>query len=975
MAGTSQPLREMRDRSKRVMEIDMRHWPPARLRQMCARTLVVALSIFLTAAALSAQSQVGSVHGQVLDQTGAVIPNADITVKAENGKTVAVKSDGAGSYTVRNLPAGKYNVAVQEKGFRPNAQDIELAPGENKKLNVTLQVFVAEEHLDVQSEGPQVSTNPDSNASSLVITGKDLDALSDDPNDLQAELQALAGPSAGPNGGQMYIDGFTGGQLPPKSSIREIRINRNPFSAEYDRMGYGRIEVFTKPGTDKLHGQFFYNDNHSVFDALNPFAAIEPDFSSQIFNGNVSGPLSKKASYFVTIQRRDINDAAVVSESAFQAAGEPVTAVSTPRLRTNASARLDYQLSTNNTLTGRYQFTRETADNSGVGQLALPAYGYNQASTEHTIQLSDTQILSPRAVNETRFEWQRDNTGENALNFTPTIDVLGEFTNGGNPIGISQVSTNHYELQNYTSMERGRHSLRFGGRLRVTSEDDNATQNFNGTFTFGATLDPVTHLQTATPLQNFSNGLPTQFTIVTGNPAISNTFLDTGLYAEDDWKIRQNMTLSYGLRFETQNGIHDHGDWAPRLGFAWGLGGKKNAPPKTVIRTGFGIFYDRFGQDLILQSERLNGINQQQFTLNENTPVGQALLPSLFSHYPNLPSLTGLTAIPSTTYTINPALRAPYAVQAAVSVERQLSKLSTLTLTYIHSQGVHQLFSINTNALNGGPAAYQYVSEGVFKQNQLIAHFLIRAGTKLTLFSYSVLNYANADTAGAGTFPSNPILGIAADYGRAAFDARNRTFFGGSIALPHGFRVSPFMLFNTGQPFDITTGSDLNGDFIFNDRPAFATGSTSPDNLRVTDFGNFDIAPGPDEPRIPNNFGDAPGQFTLNLRLSKTIGLGPKLEQGGDRQMGGGPHGGPGGHEHGRGGPMRAGGPFGDRSSQRYSLTFSTMVHNIFNNVNPAAPIGNLSSEKFGQSLALAGGPFNTQSANRRLDFQMIFAF
>ncbi|HET9183923.1 MAG TPA: carboxypeptidase regulatory-like domain-containing protein [Candidatus Angelobacter sp.] len=941
----------------------MRQLSPDALRQMSTRLLAVVFSIVLTAAALSAQSQVGSLHGEVMDQTGAVIPNADITLKAANGKTISAKSDSAGSYAVRNLAPGKYNVAVQEKGFRPNAQDIELAPGESKKLNVTLQVFVEEEHVDVQSEGAHVSTNPDDNASSLIITGKDLDALSDDPDDLQAELQALAGPSAGPNGGQIYIDGFTGGQLPPKSSIREIRINRNPFSAEYDRMGYGRIEVFTKPGTDKLHGQFFYNDNHSVFDALNPFAAIEPDFSAQIFNGDVSGALSKKASYFVTVQRRDINDAAVVKETAFLAAGEPVVPVSTPRLRTNASARLDYQLSTNNTLTGRYQFTRETADNSGVGQLSLPAFGYNQASTEHTVQLSDTQILSPRAVNETRFEWQRDNTGENALNFTPTVNVLGEFTNGGNPVGISQVTIHHYELQNYTSMERGVHSLRFGGRFRVSSEDDNATQNFNGTFTFATS-------------QNFVNGLPSQFSITTGNPAISNTFVDAGLYAEDDWKIRQNMTLSYGLRFETQNGIRDHGDWAPRLGFAWGLGGKKNAPPKTVIRTGFGIFYDRFGQDLILQAERLNGINQQQLTLSNNTPAGQALLASLFSQYPNLPSLSGLSAIPSTTYTINPTLRTPYAVQAAASVERQLTKLSTLTLTYIHSHGVHQLFSIDTNALTGGAPAYQYQSEGVFNQNQLIAHFLIRAGTKLTLFSYSVLNYANADTAGAGTFPSNPILGITADYGRAAFDARNRTFFGGSISLPHGFRVSPFMLFNTGEPFDITTGTDLNGDSIFNDRPAFATSLTAPENLRVTDFGDFDIAPGPNEPRIPNNFGDAPRQFTLNLRLSKTIGLGPKVEGGGDRQpMGGGPRGGPGGHGHGGGGPMRGGGPFGERSNQRYSLTFSTMVHNIFNNVNPAAPVGNLSSQQFGQSIALAGGPFNTQSANRRLDFQMIFAF
>jgi hypothetical protein len=419
------------------------------------------------------------------------------------------------------------------------------------------------------------------------------------------------------------------------------------------------------------------------------------------------------------------------------------------------------------------------------------------------------------------------------------------------------------------------------------------------------------------------------------------------------------------------------------VSFAWGIGAKKNTAPRTVIRTGGGIFYDRFGQDLILQTKLLNGLNQQLFVIKN---------PS----YPNLPSLTGLPASANSTYSIDPSLRAPYIMQGAFSVERQLTKTATLTATYVHSQGVHQFFSINSallNALRAGtldpanpPApANLYTSEGMFKQNQLITSFNVRAG-KLTLFGFYTLSYANSDTNGAGSFPSNPALGITADYGRASYDVRNRLFLGGTVALPHGFRVSPFLVANSGSPFNITTGSDLNGDFQFNDRPAFATDLSRSSVVR-TSLGAFDTVPIAGQTIVPMNFGEGPSQFTLNLRLSKSIGIGPRIEssnnpqpqrgEGGPRGFpGGGPPrgGGPGGGGPRGGGP---GGPFGgaERSSQRYTLTFSANARNIFNNVNPATPIGNLSSRLFDQSTALAGGVFNTQSANRRIDLQVGFAF
>ncbi len=937
----------------------MKLWP-IRLR-ICAPAAIFALVI--VAAPAFAQSAFVHLHGQVADPSGAVIPGATINVKDSSGAVITTKSDGAGAYDVRNIAPGKYTVTVNAKNFVPFSQNVEVAIGKDNKLDISLEILVKEETVDVQGDAARVSTNPDNNASTLVITGKDLDALSDDPDELQNELQALAGPSAGPNGGQIYIDGFTGGQLPPKSSIREIRINQNPFSAQYDRMGFGRIEILTKPGTDKLHGQVFFNDNHSFLDARNPFAASEPDFNTEMVNGSVGGPINKKTSYQVNVEHRNINEAAVITPAAFSAAGVPVVPVLAPRTRTNVSTRFDFQLSTNNTLTARYQFVHDHQENNGIGQLSLPSQAFNQNSNEHQIQISDTQILSPKAINETRFEWERTTTDQNALLAAPSINVLGQFVEGGNPLGLSSVTVNHYELQNYTSINLNTHFLRLGGRLRAIADSNLSSQNFNGTYTFDS-------------LAAFQAGTPRQLVIVTGNPLVENTFVDAGIYGEDDWKIRPNMTLSYGLRFETQNGIHDHGDWAPRVSFAWGLGGGKNSAPKTVLRAGGGIFYDRFGEALILQSERLNGINQQQFVIQN---------PS----YPNLPALSALAATPLTTYKIDPSLRAPYTIQTAASVERQVTKTATVTATYLHAHGVHQLFS---NVISSVPVPqYQFESGGVFNQNQLITSVNVRAGTRLTLFGFYSLSYANSNTSGAGSFPSNPIVGIKGDYGRAGYDVRNRLFFGGTVGLPHGFRVSPFLVANSGTPYNIITGRDLNGDSIFNDRPAFATDLSRPSVVQ-TSLGAFDTAPIPGQALVPVNFGTSPAQFTLNMRLSKTIGIGPKIEspnQGQQQQRGQdgprGGRGGPGGPPGGLGGPPRGGeggrgggGPvFGgaERSNQRYSLTFSANARNIFNNVNPAPPIGNLSSRLFGQSTALAGGVFNTQSANRRVDLQVAFSF
>jgi carboxypeptidase family protein len=959
------------------------------------RALMFVLGAFFLlpffAGRMRAQTSSATLRGQVTDPSGAAVVHATVVANSAAGETKGAEVSQDGTYEIKGLAPGKYTVSAVAKGFAPYEQrEVEIVAGQVRKLDIALKIEQQVQKVEVTGEATKVEVNPQNNASSLVIKGKDLEALSDDPDELQSELEALAGPAAGPNGGQIYIDGFTGGQLPPKSAIREIRVNQNPFSAEYDRLGYGRIEILTKPGLDQYHGQFFANGNASSFNSRNPFATQIPGYHSEFLDGNIGGPLvSKKASFFFDGEHRKIQDNSVVSAYVLGPNFKPVPysqAVSNPRSRTELSPRVDYQLSTNNTLTVRYQFFRNNETDNGIGQLALPSQAYNSLSTEHTLQVSDSQVLSARAVNETRFRYLREHTDQTSQNLQPTVSVLGAFVGGGNSLGMALETDNRYELQNYTSMSLGKHLVRFGGRLRDLDERNESTRSFNGVYTFSSLMAyEITEQglqQGWSPAKiRAAGGGPNQFSIVTGNPLAHVNLIDLGLYGEDDWRIRPNMALSLGLRYETQNDIHDHADVAPRLGFAWGIGGGKNRSPKTVLRAGFGIFYDRFTDNLVLQAERLNGLNEEQFVVGA---------PDFFPAVPPPSVLTSLKTLPSI-YRIDPNLRAPYTIQEGVGLERQLSRYATASVTYLNSHGVHQLLSRNINAPLPGtydpsdPASgvrpfgdvgniFQYESDGLFNQNQLITNLRIQKGNRLSLFGVYTLNFANSNTAGASSFVMNP-YDLSEDYGRAAFDVRNRMFVGGSLALPRGFRINPFIVAASGAPFNIMLGQDWYGTSIFNARPAFATDLSRP-NVVVTPFGAFDTRPIPGEVIIPPNYGNGPGLFTLNLRLSKTFGFGEKIDRGESSGGRGGYRGGHGGGLGGRGLSSGGGGfGWGSSTNRRYNLTFGVAARNIFNNVNLATPIGTLDSPLFGHSNALAGGPFSSSAANRRIDFQAIFSF
>lgn len=997
------------------------------------------LSLVTTSLAQSGQTAtLGSVHGQVSDETGAVIVGATVTLVEAKGTEKNAVTDNSGNFTFTGLAPGTYTVRSTMAGFASfEKTDVEVLPGRRAELKISLSVELENQQVTVSSE-PELSTDPENNAGATVLKGSDLDALPDDPDELAAALQALAGPSAGPNGGQFFIDGFSGGRLPPKEAIREIRINQNPFSAEYDRLGFGRVEILTKPGSDKFRGSAYLNFNNQSLNTRNPFSNNKAPHKSLQYGGNLSGPIvAKKSSFFLDVTKRDNDDNSVISAVTLGPglALVPVNlAIVTPSRFFSISPRVDYALNDKNTLVARYSFTRRHAENLGIGGFSLQSRAFSTANTENQIQLTETAILTPTVVNETRFQFTHSHNTQTGDNSIPSLNVSSAFNGGGAQIGRNFTNSNRWELTNFTSWTWGAHSLKAGVRLRGVSIDDSNQSGFGGSFSFNGfnqcvfvvgpcAIAPEQQIVSSIDqyrqklLGNVGAGFnPNFFSITVGDPLADVNQFDTGLFFQDDWRVRPNFTLSAGLRYENQTNISSNLNFAPRIGFAWSPGGGGARQPKTVLRGGFGIFYDRFGENSTLQTDRFNGVNQKQYILRyvpvpvtpqdviANTLLGQAVFTQTgVTNVPTAAQLSALTPSSLTTRIVADDLQAPYTMQGAFSVERQLPWKITGTATFVTSRTLHVLRSRNINApvLPGGIKPfgalagniYQYESTGRQNQNQLVLGMSTRFNPKYTIFANYVLSKVSNDSDGVGSFPSYS-YDLSTEYGRSGFDARHRFVIGGSVSMPWDIRLNPFIIASTGVPFNIISGDDSNGDSLTTERPTFGQLAGRCRDLNLTT--SFCTAANGRDPNgfVPRNFGQAPGSVVVNLRASKTFGF---VSRGGNAAAangnggGGGNRGGGGGNRGGGGGRtvlagpggMMGGGPGGPggASDKKYTLTFSVQASNLFNTNNKGIPVGTLSSPLFGQSTSTGGsfgffgGGGGGSTGNRRVELQLRFGF
>jgi Carboxypeptidase regulatory-like domain len=820
------------------------------------------------------------VHGVVTDETGGVIVGASVTLTGERGANTATTTGPDGRYRLVAERPGKGTVTIEAKGFARSTRTVSLTDAESTPLDIILRVAI-NERVDVRSGLVGVSLDSAQNLSGIRLSGRQLEALPDDPESLLHALRLLAATTGTrPDLVMFYVDGLPLTQrVPPKDIIQSVRINANPFSAEFAEPGASRVEILTKPASGHYHGNGRIDFNDARLNSRNLFEPTRARYQTRTYEGYIGGPIVRNRLGFLAYAGRwDQDENMVVNATPI----DPIT-LQPHSLRLNVPAptrtiayalKADVRVTENHTSAVEYGQNEQDRLTAGLQSgFDLPERAYTGQSRERTVSLWVTSAF-PKVLNEFRARVSRNDMVDRAVTETPAIIVLEAFNSGGNQDWLHREDrTQSTRVTNVTTLAGPAHSIRVGGEVDVVRLEQVDRANSNGTFIFGSDVvrDALGHPVTGVNgepsvisgldlyrlvLGRASGYRPSQFSIVRGDPAVGLSIIEGSWFAQDDWRPASRLTISYGIRHEIQH----YGDlrmgFAPRAGLAWAPGADGNS----AVRAGVGLFYTQIPHQLFSEALRLDGRHAQRLVVDR---------PEFFPGVPDV--LPGVQNVTATLRTQSPGLAMPMTLVSTVSYDRRLvgSVFGSIGYTWRRGMDLLRTRSVSAAADSTTPNALimQFESTGRSSAHEVNATVSGNIGPEVTVFGSYGFTRAMQDTDGLYSVPADS-SDLAAEWSLAPVP-QHRISVGGTINLPDDYALYPFITWASAVPFNITSGNDTNLDSVFTDRPSLADVGEA--GAIATPFGVFNPNPRPGEIVIPRNFGRGPTNFTFDVTAAKTF--------------------------------------------------------------------------------------------------------
>jgi hypothetical protein len=859
------------------------------------RSLALGIALLLPCSAFAASATnpsaptAPSVHGVVADPTGAIVPNAEVDLLDTNGAVGGtIHSDGEGNFQLVAPHAGSFTLVVSEPGFETVRTPVVIASPSAVSgaaastttlpviapMHIVLPIAAVATMVRVNGDSSEDLTSPDANHDSSVMTASDLKALPIFDNDYATAMSTFLDSSVSDTAGTgLMVDGVEANRATVSASaIKEIRINQDPYSAQYYWPGRGQMEIITKSTADHYHGQFNFLFRDSALNAQNALAPSKPFEQRQNYEGHVTGPIPHvpKTSFLGSFNRVLYDQDSVVSATIEPTADNPSGAydanVYTPARDTEFSARIAHQFREGVSGYVQYSYQDSTSQNEGVGGQSLAATGYNNQYREDDFVAHLDQTLSPTMLNQVSVVGERDSNRNSNVAEAPQISVSGDFVSGSaqaDSLG-TEYNARFYDMLTWT---RGRNTIKLGAgtpHIDRRAYDDNT--NSLGSYTFGPTLasDGVTVLQTA--LQNYAANLPSGFTENTGQVHFIYHQQEMGAFIQDQFKVNDRFQITPGLRYDWQNFLATRRlGFSPRVSFAWLL----SEQSKTVVRGGGGIYYDRFGSGPLLDLARYGNAARRALVLS----LDPATLPAT-GCVPITNCIT-LTAQPPSLAQLEPNAKIPYQIQYGLSIERQLGEKATGVVSVYSARGIDAFRSVDINAptpesgytvrpnLDYGRIR-QMQSAGFWEGDGMDISYRGRLDKYFSGFGRYTWSHYDSNTGGIGWFPQNQ-YDPDDEWARTSWDRRNRLGMYAMFNPESVLNLSAGIFANSGTPWTVTTGTDLYGDDLFNTRPdgVARNSETMPSYVDLDLRWGHDFAITPDKDEEAPRVGFSAGAFNL----------------------------------------------------------------------------------------------------------------